>query len=211
MMRKIAMLSSLGTALLAAPALAHHPLGGETPQTFGHGLLSGLGHPMIGFDHLAFIIAVGIAATLVGRQLLGSAAFIAATLAGVLLQVVGITLPAAEIVIAASIAFLGVSILSGRLLSVPATFGTFAVAGIFHGWAYGAAIIGAEAGVLGSYLLGLGLVQFAIATGAGFIVNQVWQAASTADLRPRLAGAVVAGVGLTFLIENLEAVLFPGL
>ena len=27
-----------------------------------HGLLSGIGHPIIGFDHLAFVIAVGLIA-----------------------------------------------------------------------------------------------------------------------------------------------------
>ena len=208
-MRKTALLSGLGTALLAAPALAHHPLGGAPPETFAHGLLSGIGHPMIGFDHLAFVIAVGIAAALAGRQLLGPAAFIAATLAGVFFHVGGIVLPAAELVIAASVAFLGFTILSGRSLGVPAALGSFAIAGIFHGWAYGAAIVGAEASVLGSYLLGLGLVQFTIAAGAGYLVNQIWQAASATDLRPRLAGAVVAGIGLTFLIENLESLAFP--
>ncbi len=35
-----------------SPAFAHHPLGGEAPQTIANGLLSGVGHPIIGFDHL---------------------------------------------------------------------------------------------------------------------------------------------------------------
>jgi urease accessory protein len=36
--------------LLAEPAFAHHPMGGLTPATFADGLLSGLGHPVIGLD-----------------------------------------------------------------------------------------------------------------------------------------------------------------
>lgn len=210
-MRKLPILSGLGVWLLALPAVAHHPLGGQTPETFAQGLLSGIGHPMIGFDHLAFVIAVGIAAALIGRQYLGPLAFISATLLGVLAQFAGIALPIAELAIAASIAFLGVIILSGRALSLPATLTTFSIAGIFHGWAYGAAIIGADSATLGSYLLGLGLVQFAIAASAGIVVNQLWQVVSSTDLRPRLVGAVVAGVGLTFLIENIEAIVFAGL
>ena len=31
-----------------APASAHHLMGGVTPVTFAQGLLSGLGHPVIG-------------------------------------------------------------------------------------------------------------------------------------------------------------------
>ena len=53
---------SLATLLAATPALAHHPMGGEVPQTFWHGLLSGFGHPVIGIDHLAFVVAIGLAA-----------------------------------------------------------------------------------------------------------------------------------------------------
>ena len=39
-------------------AIAHHPMGGNTPSTLWEGLLSGVGHPIIGFDHLAFIVAM---------------------------------------------------------------------------------------------------------------------------------------------------------
>ena len=34
---------------------------------FGQGLLSGVGHPVIGVDHFAFVVAVGITAALAGR------------------------------------------------------------------------------------------------------------------------------------------------
>jgi len=42
-------------AMTATPAFAHHPLGGGTPETFVHGVLSGIGHPMLGIDHFAFL------------------------------------------------------------------------------------------------------------------------------------------------------------
>ena len=41
---------------------AHHPTGGNTPDTFSSGLLSGLAHPIIGIDHLIFLILLGILA-----------------------------------------------------------------------------------------------------------------------------------------------------
>jgi urease accessory protein len=40
--------------LYTTAAFAHHVMGGETPSTFVDGLLSGIGHPIIGADHLAF-------------------------------------------------------------------------------------------------------------------------------------------------------------
>ena len=79
-------------AATATPALAHHPLGGETPSTLVHGLLSGIGHPVIGLDHLAFVIAVGIAATFTARPLLMPLAFVAATIAGTLVHLASIGL-----------------------------------------------------------------------------------------------------------------------
>ena len=55
-------------ALCATPALAHHPLDGAPMETFAHGLMSGVGHPLLGFDHLFFIAAVGIAAMFTGYR-----------------------------------------------------------------------------------------------------------------------------------------------
>src|SRR6266705_841511 len=49
------------TSLAVRPriAWAHHFMGGGPPETFAQGLLSGLGHPVIGLDHAAFIVAAG--------------------------------------------------------------------------------------------------------------------------------------------------------
>ena len=49
---------ALGVMIVAGvPAEAHHVMGGRMPSTFMEGLLSGLGHPVVGLDHLAFIVA----------------------------------------------------------------------------------------------------------------------------------------------------------
>nr|MDJ0600449.1 HupE/UreJ family protein [Crocosphaera sp.] len=52
-------LTVIGLLILAQPATAHHPFGGQTPSNFFEGFLSGLGHPIIGLDHFAFILASG--------------------------------------------------------------------------------------------------------------------------------------------------------
>ena len=205
--RHILALVPIALAGSVGPALAHHAMGGETPDTLATGLLSGLGHPVIGIDHLAFVIAVGLAAAFTSRRLLSPLAFVAATVAGCLLHVAGSVLPAAEILIAASILLLGGIVLSGRRTGTPALLGLFAIAGLFHGWAYGASIVGAEPTPLIAYLAGFSLIQYAIAAGSGYLALRVWNAADQRAVHPRLAGAVVAGIGLTFLIENLEGLL----
>ena len=48
-----AVVTALLVLMVAVPAYAHHPMGGVTPSSFGEGLLSGIGHPIIGLDHLA--------------------------------------------------------------------------------------------------------------------------------------------------------------
>jgi len=58
---KIKGISLFGASLIASPAMAHHPLNGMPMETFAHGLLSGVGHPLLGFDHLFFVIAMGAA------------------------------------------------------------------------------------------------------------------------------------------------------
>ena len=55
---------------VSTAAWAHHPMGGKMSDTFAEGLLSGLGHPIIGVDHFLFIIGVGLLAGFLGRNLL---------------------------------------------------------------------------------------------------------------------------------------------
>ena len=200
-------------ALTATPALAHHPLGGMEMTTFAHGVLSGVGHPVLGFDHLFFVVAMGIAAAFTGRALSAPLAYISAMLAGVLLSTWGLALPVAEAIIAVSLLAVGYIVLSGRALSAPAAMAIFAGFGLFHGSAFGAAMATTEAGsfaaVLPGYLLGLAAVQYAIAVGAGLLTRRA--ADSAAAIEPRLAGAVVAGVGLFLSLETLEGATFAAL
>lgn len=204
-----------GVALSATPALAHHPLGGMPMETFAHGVLSGIGHPLLGFDHLFFVIAVGIAALYTGRDKLAPAAYIVAMLAGCLLMASGTGLPLKEAVIALSLLVVGGVVLSGRALSLVPAMVLFAGFGLFHGSAFGDSIATQEAAlgpsVLIGYLIGLGVVQYAIAIGAGWVAKTFWQATESTAIQARLAGAVIAGVGLYLTMENLEGAVLGAL
>ena len=135
---------ALAATLIATPALAHHPLGGLPMETFAHGLLSGLGHPVLGFDHLLFVVAAGIAAALAGVRLLGPAAYVVAMLAGCALMAAGLGLPAKEAAIALSLLVVGGLVASGRSVGTAATLVLLAAFGLFHGSAFGDAIAAQE-------------------------------------------------------------------
>jgi len=211
-MRRIAISAA---ALVPASALAHHPLAGQEMATFGHGLLSGVGHPLLGFDHLLFVALVGVASVFTGHRLGAPAAYVAAMLGGCALVTFGIAPPAIEPAIAASLLILGYLVLSGRALGIGTAIALFALAGLFHGAAFGEAMASAEAAsvapVLAGYLLGLGAVQYLIALAAGLVVTRVWKATEAAAMQPRLAGAAVAGAGLLLTLEAVEGAVFAAL
>jgi len=204
--------AAAGLAMIATPALAHHPLGGLPMETFNHGLLSGIGHPLLGFDHLFFVIAVGIAALYTGFARLAPAAYIAAMLAGCLMMSLGAGLPVREVVIALSLLVVGAVLLSGRSLGIVSAMVLFAGFGLFHGSAFGDTIASQEAAmgpqVLIGYLIGLGVLQYLIALGAGFVVKNFLKATEASAVNARLAGALIAGVGVYLTLENLEGFAF---
>ncbi len=204
-----------GVAASATPALAHHPLGGMPMETFGHGLLSGFGHPLLGFDHLFFVIIVGIAALYTGRAKTAPAAYIAAMAIGCFLMAMGTGLPLKEAVIGLSLLVVGGIVLSGRALGLVPAMALFAAFGLFHGSAFGDPIAAQEAAaggsVLAGYLLGLAVLQYAIAVAAGWVAKTLWQATEATAVQARLAGAVVAGIGLYLSMENLEGVVLGAL
>ncbi|CTQ49870.1 HupE/UreJ family protein [Jannaschia donghaensis] len=195
-------------ALAATPALAHHPLGGLPMTSFSQGLLSGVGHPVLGFDHLFFVALMGIAAAYSGQALKGPLAYIAAMLAGCALMAAGVALPLAEVAIVASLVTLGALVASGRALSPTVATALFAGFGLFHGSAFGGALTGQEGAlggsVLAGYLIGLAAIQYAIAIGAGLLMRRVLSAPGAASINARLAGAMVAGVGIFLSLEILE-------
>ncbi|MCF2905774.1 HupE/UreJ family protein [Octadecabacter sp. CECT 8868] len=200
-------LAALALTATATPALAHHPLGGLPMETFAHGLMSGVGHPVLGFDHLFFVVAVGILALFTAHRFLAPAAYVGAMLVGCGLMYAGVAMPAAELVIVASLVVAGGLLASGRGVAPTAIVALFAVFGLFHGSAFGGSIAGQEGGVGGAvligYLIGLGAIQYAIALFAGWAASKAGSV-SPASVNARLVGAAIAGVGLFLGLEVIE-------
>jgi urease accessory protein len=196
-------LATLPLMLAAAPAWAHHLMGGKMPSTLLEGLLSGLGHPVIGPEHLGILIAIGIVVGACGLSLLLPAVFVIAMAAGVALQASSFTFPlsATEIMVAVSTLVAGLLLARGRAISQITWVALFAVAGVLHGNAFGASIVGAEPSPLGAYLAGLVLVQGALTVAIALVTRRT--KARMSDVMPRLAGAAVFGIGIAVLLGQI--------
>lgn len=193
------------TTVFAAPALAHHPLDGMPMQTVWHGILSGIGHPVLGFDHLFFVVAMGAVAAISGIGWRGILSYIGAMLAGCLIISFGHSLPVQEVVVTLSLVCIGLMIASQRQVPGILLTAIFAGFGLFHGAAFGGTIAtqeaGASMGVLTGYLAGLGVIQIAIALAAATAVKKM------SPMRTRLGGAMIAGAGLLLFLEHVEGIL----
>lgn len=209
------MILAVFAGLMSSSVYAHHPLGGLPMESFTDGVLSGVGHPLLGFDHLFFVILIGIAATYTGFKRTAPLAYIVAMVVGCLLMSFGVGLPIKEVVIGLSLVVVGYFVLSGKALTMPAAVGLFAAFGLFHGSAFGDSIATQESAVGGAvlvgYLIGLGAVQYLIAVVAGLTMIHVWKAFEATAIAPRMAGAAMAGVGVFLTMENLEGMIIPAL
>lgn len=191
------------TMLATGGAHAHHPTGGRMPETLWHGFLSGIGHPVIGPDHLAFIIAIGIAAGLIGRGGVSFiAAFIAASSAGVLTHVANLGVPMVEPLVALSVICAGALLTFGRGTQ-PVWLALAAAAGLFHGYAFGETVVGAERGVIGAYLVGIAIIATVIATTFQLLTQRFASVEISKPQRVRVMGGVLGCVGLVMLVTSL--------
>ncbi|MFM6189025.1 MAG: HupE/UreJ family protein [Planktothrix sp.] len=156
---------SLLLLLMAQPATAHHAFDGQTPETFFQGFLSGLAHPMIGIDHFAFILSIGLIAASLVSGIWMIIAFLLAAMLGTGIHVISWNLPLPEIAIALSVITIGILLVLKKQLPLTVLIGLASIAGLFHGYAYGESIIGAKMMPLISYLAGFTVMQFIIAGG----------------------------------------------
>jgi len=192
----------VGAGLLAnaGPASAHHLMGGKIPSTFVEGIASGLGHPIIGPDHLAFLVALGIAVGVGGLSFATPLLFLVAMACGVAAHVAAFNIPAAEIIVALSVLVAGVLLALDRRIPATGWATIFTIAGFFHGYAYGESIYGAETTPLAAYLMGLVAVQTVLVLAVAFATRAAWKASA---IGPRLVGAAICGVGLTVLVGQI--------
>ena len=201
--KTIGLTAFIAFVLLAEPAFAHHVMGGRMPATFGEGFLSGLGHPIIGLDHFAAVVAVGCLAAAHRAAPALAIGFVLAMIAGVAVHLHGTTVPGAEILVALSVIVLGAIMLRARQMPAGAALALFAAVGLMHGYALGESIYGAEATPLYAYLLGLAVIQSAVALSAISLTRMLARRRADDHSPLRLVGAGIAGIGLAVLMQQI--------
>jgi urease accessory protein len=188
-MRRIAI--SAFCLMIAAPAFAH------TGEGFAGGFAGGFAHPLLGPDHVAAMLAVGLWGAFLGMPalLVLPVMFPLVMAAGGVLGILGVPLPSVEIGIAASAVVLGLMVALAakpNLWIAAILVGIFA---IFHGHAHGAELPeGADAVAYSlGFVIATGLLHLA---GIAFGLLAQWPAGRIAV---RAAGSLIAIAGLVFL------------
>ena len=157
------------------------------------GLLSGVMHPLLGPDHLLFLLALGLVGLQQQRRWL-----IGLLLTGLAAAGLGIWLPgfpAAEPLVALSLTAVGLVLLDRlpRWVLFPAI--------ALHGYVLSASVIGWEPTPLLFYFIGLALGQGLLLLCAVGLVRPWAEACSPAKLR--LLAGILIGVGASFAWTSL--------
>ncbi len=181
-----------GLALAAScgSAFAH-------PGHQGDSLLAGIGHPLLGIDHLLTMLGVGLYAAQqkgVGRWAL-PLAFVLSMLAGALAAAAGLALPQVEGGIAASVLVLGLLLALAVRLPLAAALPLVGFFAIFHGHAHYLEM-GHQA-VLG-YALGFAATAATLHL-AGFALSRWLPRGRAGRVLKRLLGGAMAGTGMLLL------------
>jgi urease accessory protein len=196
--RALALVALSGFLCLAvsaeAPAHAHHlvELSGLQPGAL-NGLLSGLAHPVIGPDHLLFLLAL----SLLGLQQRSRwiLALLAVGLAGSALGLLMPGLPLAEVLVALTLALVA-GVLLGWLPSV-----LVVPAMAIHGYVLSDAVLGWTTMPVFNYLAGLLISQGLLLLLALQVLRPLAARLSLAGRRCTALGLVGASVALALAME----------
>ena len=184
----------LAVALFATATAAQ----AHTGEGIAGGFLSGFSHPILGWDHVVAMVAVGLWGAFLGAPAIWllPVVFPLVMAFGAALGILGIPLPAVETGIAASAVVLGLLILMAARLPVLMAAAIVGVFAIFHGYAHGTELPVAAnpfAFAIG-FVLATGILHL-IGIALGLPVR--WPAGILHAVRA--GGAVISAVGCAFL------------
>jgi len=177
-------------AILLLPGLAQaHTFKGET------GFLSGVFHPVLGFDHLLAMLCVGIISAQIGGRAIWTVPLTFVTVMGLggFLGMQGIPIPGVEYGIALSVLILGLAVARGRRINPVTALIGVAFFAIFHGHAHGAEMPEMADPVIFSvgFLLGTAAIHIC-GVGVGLVSARIKDGPQAL----RYVGAGIAGIGV---------------
>jgi len=193
----LALLLALSIGLVPQVVYAHD--GSTVP--FG-GFLSGLVHPVLGYDHLLAMLSVGILSAQIGGRAIWTvpATFVGVMAVGGALGLIDIGLGATEFGIAISLVLLGAIIAAERTLPVRLAMLGVGFFAIFHGYAHGTEMpTTAEPVLYGfGFLTGTALIHI-----AGVVIGDISKHYEQGKMILRVGGGLIALVGFLFIFGVL--------
>jgi urease accessory protein len=164
-------------------------------------ILTGLQHPVSGFDHVLAMIAVGLWGAQLGAPALWilPVVFPMMMALGGMLGLIGIPIPGVEVGIAISAVVLGFMVMTEARPKIQLAMAMVAFFAVFHGHAHGTELPAGQSGLLYS-------IGFVAATGclhgAGITIGLIhrWP---VGRLVLRGAGSLVCAAGIYFLVGAL--------
>lgn len=195
----------MGSIRLAAPRavlllvllLASVPAGAHTDPGIAGGFASGIAHPILGWDHVVAMVAVGLWGAFLGAPAIWilPVVFPLVMAFGGALGVLGVEVPAVEVGIAGSAVVLGLLVALAARPPLWAAALIVAAFAIFHGHAHGTELPEAAdpLAYAAGFVIATGLLHL---SGIAFGTLARWPAGRYAV---RTGGGLISVVGLAFL------------
>ena len=187
------LLIALAISFIPSTVYAHE--GGNLPLG---GFLSGLVHPVLGYDHLLAMLSVGILSAQIGGRAIWTvpATFVSVMAIGGVLGLIDIGISITEIGIAFSLVILGSIIASERRLPIVLAMIGVGFFAIFHGYAHGTEMPQTAEPV--TYAFGF-LTGTALIHIAGVLVGDISKRYQRGPQVLQVGGGLIAIVGLLFV------------
>ena len=185
----------IALAISFVPSTVYAHEGGNLPLG---GFLSGLVHPVLGYDHLLAMLSVGILSAQIGGRAIWTvpATFVSVMAIGGVLGLIDIGISITEIGIALSLVILGSIIASERRLPIVLAMIGVGFFAIFHGYAHGTEMPQTAQPV--TYAFGF-LTGTALIHIAGVLVGDISKRYQRGPQVLQVGGGLIAIVGLLFV------------
>ena len=159
------------------------------------GFLSGLYHPVLGFDHLLAMLCVGIVSAQIGGRAIWTVPLTFVTVMGIggFLGMQNVPIPGVEFGIALSVLILGIAVARGKKIHTVIAHVGVAFFAIFHGHAHGEEMPAMADPVIFSvgFLLGTAAIHL-----SGVSIGLVSARIKDGTQALRYVGAGIAGIGV---------------
>lgn len=188
-----ALLIACAISIIPSTVYAHE--GGNLPLG---GFLSGLVHPVLGYDHLLAMLSVGILSAQIGGRAIWTvpATFVGVMALGGVLGLVDVGIKITELGIAFSLVILGSIIASERRLPIILAMIGVGFFAIFHGYAHGTEMPQTAQPV--AYAFGF-LTGTALIHITGVLIGDIFKRYQRGPQVLRFGGGLIAMVGLLFV------------